>query len=64
MSGEALREADLCGVIKGKTPAGKRICHQLAISTATQIQSVLFLLAAAQPLQQAARVAISIPAWT
>ena len=58
------READLCGVIKGKIPAGKRLCHQLAISTATQIQSSLFLLAAAQLPQQAARVAISIPAWT
>ena len=57
-------EADLCGAIKGKTPANKRLCHQLAIFAATQIQSVLFLLAAAQLPQRAACVAISIPAWT
>jgi len=49
---------------KGKTAAGKRLCHHLAISAATQIQSFLFLLVAARLPQQAACVAISIPAWT
>ena len=49
---------------KGKTAAGKRLCHPFPISTATQIQSFLFLLAAARLPQQAACVAISIPAWS